>query len=416
MWPLSWELSVIKTKLVPAKSMQSWFLWCKTLLDLYQTEKQFIVNEIRKTSHFGLVDWILAHELSAEHLLMRNLLLDAIMSADKSVPGSGAYVPWFIYNSLPTDSPKRKSSEEYLSDVTELTKNTEAIKLFRSIYDVSGPLTKLIVKPSFDKDVVLKYRNAFGFKLALDPQFHRIIGENNFIDLTNPIVIMIEGAPQTVAEINSLLQWNHEYGRPVLLIARNFPEEVSATLASNWLRGSLSVLPIQYGNTLDTINLAADICAITKGELISNHFGDVISASVLDEDKWGSIDRLEWSAGILQIYKDVDVSSHIKSLLKRMDESEEEDLKKIFRDRILSLSNDALEVWVPKEELELIRDMKEMIKHYNAFVLTGSVNTNIGNLPVSFVESAGKTALSLRKRIDNTGGYLVNATSGNMVS
>lgn len=407
---------MIKTKLVHPDSMSSWFQWTRSLLSLYQTEKQYVVSDIRKTSHFGITDWILGHDFNNEHLVMRNLLLDAMLSADKLAPGSGSYVPWFLYNKLDTFDISRKSSQEYLLDVNNLTRNSHAQNLFQSIYDLAGPLTKLIVKPTYDKDIVLKYRNAFGFKLGLDPQFHRIIGEKEFIDLVNPIVIMIEGAPESVAEINSLLQWNHEGGRPVLLIARNFPEEVSATLASNWLRGSLSVLPIQYGNTLDTINLAADICAITKGELISNHFGDIIAASVLNEDKWGTIDRLEWSNGQLQLFKEVDVSSHIRNLLLRMDESEEEDLKNIFRDRILSLSNDALEIWVPKGEIELLRDMKEMIKHYNAFVLSGSISTPIGNLPSSFVEAAGKTARSLRERIDNTGGYLINATSGKMVS
>lgn len=396
--------------------MQSWFEWSRTLLDLYQTEKHYVVHEIRKTSHFGMTDWILGHDFSNEHLVLRNLLLDAMLSADRLVPGSGSYVPWFLYNFLNDTTTTRKSSKDYLESVNNLTRNKEAQSLFSSIYDIAGPLTKLIVKPSYDKDIVLKYRNAFGFKLGLDPQFHRIIGEKDFIDLTNPIVIMIEGAPQTVAEINSLLQWNHETNRPVLLIARNFPEEVSATLASNWLRGSLSVLPIQYGNTLETINLAADICAITKGELISNHFGDVISASVLNEDKWGTIDRLEWSNGQLQLFKEIDVSTHVRSLLSRMDDSEEEDLKNIYRDRVLSLSNDALEIWVPKDNIELLRDMKEMIKHYNAFVTSGSVETPIGDLPYSFIDAAGKTARSLRERIDNTGGYLVNATSGKLVS
>ena len=192
---------------------------------------------------------------------------------------------------------------------------------------------------------------------------------------------MIEGAPETVAEINHLLHWNHENKRPVILIARSFPEEVSATLASNWLRGSLNILPIPYGNTIQSINLAADMCAITGGELISAHFGDVIAASVLNEDKWGTVDRIEWADGKLSLFKGTNVERHIRSLITKLKGVEEEELQNIYRDRILSMSNDAMEVWIPKENTFLLNEIDGLLKHYNGFVLSGLVNTPIGPIP-----------------------------------
>ena len=135
------------------------------------------------------------------------------------------------------------------------------------IYDLGGPLTKLLVKPSKDSDIVIRARDCFKFDLKIDPQFHRIIGQNDYIEVTNPIVIMIEGAPETVAEIHPLLERNHESKRPVILIARNFHEEISATLATNWIKNSLNVIPFVYGDSLSTINLAADMCSVTKGQI-----------------------------------------------------------------------------------------------------------------------------------------------------
>ena len=344
--------------------------------------------------------------MSGTEKILRNLLLDAMLSADTKSKGSEVYVPWFLWNELDTIS-QRCSSQTYLDATLSKTYSEDAKYIFQKIYDHVGPLTKIIMKPSYEQDVVIKYRNSFRFPLPLDPQFHRMIGNQSSIELTNPIVIMIEGAPETVSEINSLLQKNHEAGRPIVLIARSFQEEISATLATNWLRGSLNVIPIPYGNTIESINLAADMCAITKGELISPHFGDVISVATLNEDKWGTVDRIEWKDNYLSLYKEVNVDRHVRGLINKMKDIEEEEVQNLYRDRILSLSNDAIEVWTPKEDTFLRTELDALLKHYNGFVISGLVHTPLGPVPKCFVDAAKESAQSLRKEILNIGGFLV---------
>lgn len=397
---------VRKTKFEKVSAQAQWFDWCKSLQDLYSTNKYFAYDKIEQVSSLQMRRWVLGHQFEGVEKILRNLLLDAMLSADNMSIGSGTYVPWFLHN-FDTSKAERYSSQAYLDATLSKTNSPQAKEVFKSLFDLVGPVTKIIIKPSYERDIVLKYRNAFTFSLPLDPQFHRIIGEVPNIEQTNPIVIMIEGAPETVAEINHLLHWNHENKRPVLLIARSFPEEVSATLASNWLRGSLNVLPIPYGNTIESINLAADMCAITGGELISAHFGDVISATILDEDKWGSIDRLEWSDGKLSLYKEVDVQRHIRSLINKLKTIEEEEVQKLYRERILSLSNDAVEAWIPKEDTFLLNEIDGLLKHYNGFVVSGLVNTPIGPIPKCFADASKDAAQSLRKEILNIGGFLV---------
>ena len=220
---------------------------------------------------------------------------------------------------------------------------------------------------------------------------------------------MIEGAPETVGEINSLLMKNHENQRPIVLIARNFPEEISATLATNWIKNSLNVLPFLYGDSLDTINLAADMISVTKGELISPHFGDVITAAVMDEDKYGTVDRAVWTSKGLSLYSNVDVTRHVSKLSSKLRKTDNEELRDILNDRILSLSNDALEVWIPEDDQFLYEELDSVIKHYGGFVTSGSTMTQIGPIPMSFVSSAQTSAQTLRTKILNIGGFLVRA-------
>ena len=358
-------------------------------------------------SHLRMHKWILGHKFTRKCQVLKTMLLDSILSADVSSPGSGIYVPWYLYNKKENQIVSRYSSEKYLQMVLSKTFDEDVKDIFKSVHKVVGPLTKLIVKPSEEHQPVIKYRNSFQFPLVLDKQFHAMIGYVESIEQFNPIVIMIEGAPETVGEINSLLEWNHNSKRPVVLIARSFPEEVSATLATNWVKGSLTVLPFRYGDSLETINLAADMCSITKGELISNQFGDVISVGVVDEDKWGEVESVLWNSKGLFLQKDVDVSRHINALLVKIKDTENEDLFKIYQDRILSLSNDAVEIWIPKENLRMLEELDLLIKHYNGFVVSGAVETPIGMLPNCFVEAASSTGQSLKESIHNIGGFLL---------
>lgn len=405
----------IKTRFEKASAEGDWVQWCKSLLDLYSTEKQFIVDDIQKISHLRMTKWILGHKFPNKELILRNLILDAMMSADQRVAGSSVYVPWFLFEDTQL-IPIRKASIDYLKATLALSFNEEVRQLFQAIYETVGPLTKIIIKKSYEQSNIIKYKNAFSFPLELDAQFHRIIGHTKLIEQTNPIIIMIEGSPETVGEINSLLQWNHENQRPVILIARSFPEEISATLATNWLRGSLSVLPIPYGTTIESINLAADMCAISKGELISAHFGDIITSALLNEDKWGTVDRAEWANGTLSLQKEVDVSRHVSGLIKKLKSIEEEDVQKIYRDRILSLSNDAIEVWVNKNNHQVLEELDALIKHYNGFVTSGSVETPIGEIPSSFAAAAKATAKSLKDKLVNIGGFLVGVENKSQAS
>ena len=397
---------VRKTNFHKASSHSEWFSWCKSLTDLYQTEKYFVVNDLEKVSYLQMRKWILGHKFEGVDKILRNLVLDAMLSADNKCMGSEVYVPWFLWNETELVV-ERSSSHSYLQATLERSKSEEAKEVFESIWNTVGPTTKIILKRSAGHEVILKYRNSYTFPLGLDPQFHRIIGHQSSLEQTNPIVIMIEGAPETIGEIDPLLRWQHESGRPAILIARSFPEEISATLATNWLRGSLNILPIPYGNSIESINLAADMCAITKGELISAHFGDIISASILNEDKWGSVTRSEWADGKLSLYSDANVDAHKKNLVEKMKHIDNEELQKIYSDRILCLSNDAIEVWIPDNNAKLASEIDGLIKHYNGFVTSGSVKTPIGNIPYNFASNAKESAGSLRKEILNIGGFLV---------
>ena len=390
------------------------FDWFFSLLSLYDDDTSFLRdNELYQISKLGIRRRILAQNFSNPiDQALRDLVLDAIISADYRAPGAGIWVPFFFQKEITKRIHKRENTGQYLSHVIKLSNDDLTKEIFSSIYDLAGPMTNIRVKKSHSKEVIIRVVDKFSFPLQLDPIFHKMIGQTDLIELSNPDIIMIEGAPETVGEINSLLEKNHESKKPVILICRNFQEEISATLATNWLKGTLSVIPILYGDTISTINLASDMMSITQGELITSHFGDVVSSAVIDPAKIGVCDFAEWSRGNLKISKNIDVTGQINKLLAKIEKTEEEDLKSILSDRISSLSNNSIQVEIPEAQTRVFEELDMLIKHYNAFIVGGSVETNAGILPAAIVETAQQTAESLEKEILNIAGFLTREYNG----
>ena len=98
--------------------------------------------------------WVLGHQFSGVKKILRNLLLDAMLSADTLSIGSEVYVPWFLWND-DDFRVHRASSQTYLEATLSKTYSQEAKEVFLQLFDSVGPVTKIIIKPSYEQDVVL---------------------------------------------------------------------------------------------------------------------------------------------------------------------------------------------------------------------------------------------------------------------
>ena len=123
---------LIKTRFEKATDEKEWINWLSSLLELYSTEKQFVTNEIYKTSHLQMSKWIMGHKFTNKELILRNLILDAMLSADAKAPGAGSYVPWFLFKEAEL-YPERKPSINYLKSTCDLSYNEEVKEIFKSI-------------------------------------------------------------------------------------------------------------------------------------------------------------------------------------------------------------------------------------------------------------------------------------------
>ena len=143
-----------------------WFQWCESLLELYETEKYFAIKGKNITvSHNNIIQLVIGTPMTGKNKMLTMLLLDSMASANKKAPGSGNYVPWFLYNQGKADTTAVRASSSFYADAAlKLSRSDNAKSIFKSVFENVGPMTKIVTKSTYERFPFLKYRNAFNFK------------------------------------------------------------------------------------------------------------------------------------------------------------------------------------------------------------------------------------------------------------
>jgi len=387
-------------------SFQNWY---SDLLDTYKRERPFLKgNKLHIANILGIQKYILSQDLPNEDQSLRNLVIDAMMSCSQSIPGSEIWLPYTLSDDLIIWDHKYTSSSNIVDLVSKYASTPEIEELFRKTLELSGPLTKISVRLGDYNQSFIQYKSSYSFPVFPCPMFTQTLGKAKGYEFVNPEVFMIEGAPATLAEIEPLIYRQVESGRPIVIIARHYPEEVSATLATNFKTSKLRILPLVYGNDISSVNLASDMMCVAGGELVSKQFGDIISAACSDDAKYGEVQRIEVTDRGIDLDSDRSTTQHVKRLIEAL-EGAEEALQEVLGNRIHSLTNDSIVVHIPKSTPEIHQELDQLFKHYSSAVQTGLAKTQLGWLPSSIVNTANRIGQTTREELRKIGGFLLQS-------
>ena len=124
---------VQKNKYIPSEASTDWIDWCRSLQDLYVTDKYFQKGDtIEKVSNLRMKRWIMAQNFKSSDRVLNFLLLDSMVSSNNSSPGSESYVPHFLFNDK-IELLGRFGSAEYLSLVKNLRVSEHAKEVFENV-------------------------------------------------------------------------------------------------------------------------------------------------------------------------------------------------------------------------------------------------------------------------------------------
>ena len=331
------------------------------------------------------------YEISAKSSSARSCraaLVDAIVSAERKVPGSSYFVLCgFIASYMGKSIDLEKYSARSRSmDIDELNRAVSKVStcditttVVRSALAAAGGSGTIRVKASDEYDIRLKVHEGYRFKSGVDPAFCQGTGSSGF-DILDCDVALIDGVVTTVSEIHHLLEHYSSTKRRLCLFARGYEPEVIHTLAVNYLRGSLRVIPHRVPVSIDTINLLRDLSICVGHDAISPLKGDLISSIKLDSIP--SVKRISSSSSECTIEnpeRSRAVWTHARWLLDQAAQEQVEDKRKLFEDRAASLNPAIVEICLGLCLGELSGLLEDRIRSalgiVNGFCLTGRISS-----------------------------------------
>lgn len=373
---------------------------------LYSSQNAFFRNDV--------LTYVASMESSSGiEYARRNVMLDVLYSAKKFSPGTEILLADMIVNKKKYKSLKieRISSDEASFLSLEHIKSRKVKNIFACLTDLMGTTGRIQIteEPITQTELTLNTGCEIGIKV--ESRFAKKVHVKNIkFDFIN--VCIIEGAPASVAEINSLLTYCYNNKTVLLLLARSFPEEVINTLTVNWDNKKLRVIPYTYGNDVLNINSHADLASVSGAIPISPMKGDSLQGDL--SESFGQLLEFvsrEKSINAKPTMDPKNLVNSLKNKLKDIDWSEH-DMSQLLTQRISGLSDKTLYVKIAKsEESWRVKNELDMaIALYNGYctkTITVSRDNEVIKLPYNIYKKAEALQNVYRETKQKIGGYIV---------
>jgi len=214
----------------------------------------------------------------------------------------------------------------------------------------------------------------YRFEAKISDVFRQQTGRVSF-EIIKPKIVTIDGFIESTSEIDRLMRESFETNHPLVVFARGYHGDVSNTLAQNYIKGKLRVLPVEVRYDEVGANALIDISKVSGSKFINSLTGDLISTTTFEES--GIVDRLTLSGDTVGLELNLDPEDLRQKIIhrQRLKLIKQRDLlsepaQKIIDKRISSLTPSHCEISVRCQKGQqgiqkdrtslLIRMMKEI--------------------------------------------------------
>ena len=316
--------------------------------------------------------FMLINKGSLYNRLLKPLIVDAVIGAEKTAAGSGeiclnlilSLVPHCIRDTRQNESHKSICDElslcekRLIKDIVAVGQKLDKDSLYTILdQEISGEESKRLASSAIEMSslttsIFVERSNAVGTKIekASGCQFN-ISVINSFLmgrdswNRKKVKCIIIDGMVETVGEIHHLLEEASISKEPYVIFAREFKPEILSTIYTNLQRGTIDVLPISVGLDEDTINILNDIAIACNTDVISSYKGDLISSAVkADLSVIDKISISKNSAIIENNKRSPRIDSQLSYLKRKRSLQRTGEMRSLFDKRIKSLLSDRVTV------------------------------------------------------------------------
>jgi len=289
-------------------------------------------------------------------LPVRNILLNAVINAEKLAAGSGI-IAVIAFLEL-RKRPESQTDPNALVGHTHVTDLKTTKDILKRIFGVDNKLYHMILKAcdiaghngsiyinNIPKDTsYIELTSGYRFSCHMDKSFEAAAKITKW-NRSHVRAFIIDGIIETVGEINHILEYMSESKEAGIIFARGYSEEVIATLAVNAKRKTLDIVPVIVPFDLQGMNMLKDIAVVCGSDVVSSLKGELISS--IEIDTIPVIDFvLADMAHIIIEHPPTQRSArvHLKNLKTRIEKENSEDKIKLLNDRVKALASNCVEV------------------------------------------------------------------------
>ena len=376
---------------------------------LNKFNKDFAGQKIRSISNNRIFDskfMFLRYLVSNKEfhsLPQKDIVLNFLSKSEKYYPGSSYLTSVYLVdkllgNTCNFDKVKADKNLVNLLAYFKVKTNNDSASLMFDILNFSGPNAVLSCKSTKNQEIkVLKKKNPI-FKVDLHEDFVSTYFSNQKEVTKNCIISVMDAFIERESELVPLIEHSRNQNAPIVLFCRGMSHIVINQLKQILLRNNIFLYPyiIKFSN--DDPFLLSDIAKILSTNIITAETGDSIYRDSVEKSGSGKI-RLK-SNEIEIFYPNNDLIAEINDqLIEKSDSS----LKKYLTKRKSRISTNFVEILIPMKRIEMLSDIKCLIKCYNYISMFGFYKINDVLYSKREVEIAKKLSENLFDCLKNIG-------------
>jgi chaperonin GroEL (HSP60 family) len=296
-----------------------------------------------------------------------------------------------LFSSFTTNRANRTDIENVIAGVSD---NPVIASLVTTAFSLCGKNGSISVSRSNNNRLSVELSDGHLFNTR--PAFPVNTG------VTEPRIACVDGAIESVAELNYFLTELSESKDACVLFARSYHVDVVNTLKVNLELGRLNVYPVSVPLEAEELNTMVDISTLCGSRLLSTLSGDTVnSLRVSDTGVIGKAFLTNHSVTLSGTTHSDRVKILVKSLRERSQKEEHDFKKKMLSDRAIRLMTDHVIIRVNTEMQQDCIDRS--IRAVNA-VLRYGVNEN--NHRPDVISVANKMARQCYETLTNIGAQI----------
>jgi len=344
-------------------------------------------------------------DLEKDGKILKDCILEGFCSVEHAYSGSGYFYLLAVLQGLLYDTDELES----LKQLGRITARANTEQLQESL-NIEGPFINKFVdfcinKAGFSSSFSVKETSAFNSKFLISSSYNfPIVALPEFLYSVNlqsissfdSRVVVYDGVIETVGEIHHMLTYFSENNIELFLVARGFSNDVINTLAVNYKRKSLRIVPAKLNFSIESINTLKDFSVACGSPLINGLSGETLSS--YDFSKLETVHHIEFNRNNCNVrnpktHKNVSVL--LKHINKKIYETNVEEKKDILQTRSNCLRGRKTTIYLGSH----LRSSRGITKD-RLLTLIGIMNT-ISRHGIINLKDVGDTNLKNTKMIVN---------------